>query len=158
MGSTNLKHSSALIVDDLTPCRFLDIKSLQIGDKVSQKVTFTTKLTEGFFVTANDSALIHVSNEFAESVGLEGPIIQGLCVTSRFSRLIGMYLPGEGSVVESLTFKFRKPIYFGSTVDFHVEVIRILAVVRVIKLSLMAEIDGVMYVEGEAQCLLRAIR
>jgi acyl dehydratase len=158
LANINLKHSSALIVDDLTPCRFLDIQSLQIGDKVSQKVIFTTKLTEGFSVTANDSALIHGSNEFAKSVGFEGPIIQGLCVTTRFSRLIGMYLPGEGSLVESLTFKFRKPLYFGSTVNFHVEVIRILNAMRVIKLSLMAEIDGVIYIEGEAQCLLRAIR
>jgi 3-hydroxybutyryl-CoA dehydratase len=146
------------MVDDLTPSRFLDIQSIQIGDKVSQKVAFTTKLIDGFSVTANDNALIHTNNEFALSVGLEAPIIQGLCVTSRFSRLIGMYLPGEGSLVESLTFKFRKPLYLGSTVNFHVEVIRILTVVRVIKLSLIAEIDGVLHVEGGAQCLMRAIR
>jgi acyl dehydratase len=154
----NVKYSSNLIVNDLTPSRFLDTQALQIGDKVSQKVTFTDQLTEGFIVAANDSALIHTSNEFASSLGFEGRIIQGFCVTSRFSRLIGMYLPGEGSLIESLIFKFRKPLYFGSTVNFHVEVIRIFSALQVIRLSLTAEVDEVLCVEGEAQCLLRAIR
>jgi acyl dehydratase len=154
----SVRNSSNIFVDDSTPSRFLHIKDLQIGDTVSQEVIFTNELKAAFQILANDNALVHSNAEFASAKGFQGPIIQGLCITARFSRLIGMYLPGEEALIESLDFKFRKPIYFGRSVNFHVKITRILSVLRVVRLGLVAESDGVLCVEGVAQCVLRPIK
>jgi acyl dehydratase len=150
----SVRESSHVIVVDLTPSRRFSFEDLQVGDTVSQEVTFTNELKEAFKQLSCDSALIHSSTEFASVMGFPEPIIQGLCITSRFSRLIGMYLPGEGSIVESLDFKFRNPIYFGHSVNFHLEIIRTLSALKVIRLRLVAKSDGLICVEGGAQCIL----
>lgn len=144
-----------LVVEDSTPSRLLAISELQVADSVSQAVTFTTELREAFHQLANDNAPVHGDADFARARGYHAPILQGLCVTSRFSRLIGMYLPGESAVVESLTFKFRKPVYEGRLVEYRVEVTRMLRALQVVRLRLTVESDGQLCIEGEAQCLLR---
>ena len=152
----SVRESSHIFVDDLTPSRIISFKDLHVGDTVSQEVTFTNELITAFQLLSLDSALIHSNAEFASAMGFDGPIIQGLCITSRFSRLIGMYLPGEGSIVESLDFKFRNPIYFGHSVNFQLKIIRTLSALKVIKLRLVAESNGLICVEGGAQCILRS--
>lgn len=144
-----------IIVDDSTPSRLLAIADLTVGDSVSQSVTFVEELREAFHTLANDSAPFHVNAEFARARGYDEPILQGLCVTARFSRLIGMYLPGESAVVESLTFKFRKPVYAGRQVEYRVEVDRILRALRVARLKLTVTSEDQLCISGEAQCLLR---
>lgn len=144
-----------VVVDDSTPGRLLTIADLTVGDSASQSVTFTVELREAFHALANDSAPVHVDAEFARAIGYDAPILQGLCVTSRFSRLIGMHLPGEGAVIESLMFKFRKPVYAGRPVEYRVEVVRILRALRVARLKLTVKSDDQLCISGEAQCLLR---
>ncbi len=144
-----------IIVDDSTPSRLLGIADLTVGDSVSQSVTFVQELREAFHTLANDRAPFHVNAEFARARGYDEPILQGLCVTARFSRLIGMYLPGESAVVESLTFKFRKPVYAGRQLEYRVEVVRILRALQVARLKLTVTSEDHLCISGEAQCLLR---
>lgn len=155
MDATRLRH---LVVDDSTPSRLLAFSELHVGDSVSQVITFTTELRKAFHQLARDNAPVHEDADFARARGYDGPILQGLCVTSRFSRLIGMYLPGEGAVVQSFTFKFRKPVYEGRLIEYRVEVMRMLHALQVVRLRLTVESDGQLCIEGEAQCLLRKTR
>lgn len=144
-----------LMVDESTPGRLLTIADLAVGDSVSQTITFTAELREAFHTLVNDSAPIHRDAKFARARGYDHPILQGLCVASRFSRLMGMYLPGENAVVESLTFKFRKPVYEGRPVEYRVEVVRIMRALRVVRLKLTVISDDQLCTSAEAQCLLR---
>ena len=66
-----------------------------------------------------------------------------------------MYMPGEAAIVESLEFKFRRPVYEGLPIDYKVEVVRIMEALRVIRLKLTAACAGQLCVVGEAQCVLR---
>lgn len=143
-----------MVVHESTPSRLLAINDLTVGDSVSQSVTFTLEMREAFHALSNDSAPLHGNAEFARARGYKDPILQGLCVTSRFSRLIGMYLPGEGAVIESLAFKFRKPIYAGRLVEYRVEVVRMMQALRVTRLKLTVKSDDQLCISGEAQCLL----
>lgn len=142
-------------VDDSTPSRLMDITDLIVGESVSQSITFTAELREAFHALVKDSAPIHRNAEFARARGYEAPILQGLCVASRFSRLMGMYLPGENAVVESLTFKFRKPVYEGHPVEYRVEVVRVMRALGVVRLNLTVKSDDQLCISGDAQCLLR---
>lgn len=148
-------HPQQLVVDDHTPGRLLSIADLAAGDEVVQSVTFDTALRQAFGLLARDGAPVHADPEFARARGFEAPIVQGLCVTSRFSRLIGMYLPGESAVLESLAFKFRKPVLHDATVHYSVTVSRIQAALQIVRLELSASVEGQPCVQGQAQCLLR---
>lgn len=150
-----MREPSHLAADDETPSRLLSVADLCLGDSVSQTVSFTVAMRAAFAVLANDGARIHADGVYANARGYDGPILQGLCVTSRFSRLIGMYLPGESAVVESLAFKFRRPVYDGLPLDYRVEVVRIMAALRVARLKLTVHSKGQVCVDGEAQCVLR---
>lgn len=144
-----------LVVDDGTPGRLLSIGDLVVGDRVRQTVAFGPELQQAFSLLARDDAPVHGDGTFARSRGYDAPIVQGLSVTSRFSRLIGMYLPGHAAVVESLSFKFRRPVYQGATVDLEVEVERLQPVLHIARLQLRASVGMQPCVVGQAQCLLR---
>ncbi len=78
-----------------------------------------------------------------------------MCVSTRFSRLIGMYLPGEHAILESISLKFRHPTHQDQPLVFRAEVVRLLTPMRVVRLDVSARCGEVVHVVGEAQCLLR---
>ena len=144
-----------LVVDDATPGRTLRIDDILVGDTVEQRYVFDPEARAAFSCVANDRAPVHNDERFAHVHGFQGPIIQGLCVTTRFSRLIGMYLPGEYAILERVGFKFRHPTYERQALLFRVEVTRILRPMRVAVLALSLRSDAAVHISGEAQCLVR---
>jgi 3-hydroxybutyryl-CoA dehydratase len=144
-----------LTVDDSAPVRRLTVDEIVVGDAVVQDFVFDRAVREAFARVANDRAPLHEDERFAHAHGYRGPILQGLCVSSRFSRLIGMYLPGEAAILERIDLKFRHPIYEGIPVRFRAEVLRILRPMKVIRLAVTAACEGIVHVSGEAQCLMR---
>jgi 3-hydroxybutyryl-CoA dehydratase len=145
----------ALAVDDHTPSRLLTIQDLITGDSVEQRFSFRAKERSAFAIVANDRAPLHEDSRFAHARGFSGSIIQGLCVSSRFSRLIGMYLPGEHAILESISLKYRLPTYEGQALVFRVVVTRLLPPMKVVRLALSAFSSEGIHVSGEAQCLIR---
>jgi len=144
-----------VLVTDETAGRALTIDDIVVGDAVEQQFAFDRPARDAFAIVANDRAPVHDDERFAHSKGFGGPIIQGFCVASRFSRLIGMYLPGEHAILQGVNITFRQPTYEGQAVRFRVCVTRVLRPMRVIKLSLLTTSDSGDHLEGEAQCLIR---
>jgi len=144
-----------LDVTDQTPSRALTIADIAVGDAVTQTVVFDASKREAFSAFANDRAPVHDDPRFARAAGFSGPIIQGLAVASRFSRLIGMYLPGEHAILERVEFKYKRPVYADVPLLYKAVVERVFRPMRVIKLDLSVSIDGEERVTGKAQCLLR---
>lgn len=144
-----------LSVDDAAPGRALLATEIMVGDAVEQHFAFDAAARAAFAVVANDRAPVHGDDRFAAARGFDGQIIQGMCVSSRFSRLIGMYLPGEHAILESIGLKFRRPTFENQPLVFRAEVTRVLVPMKVVRLSLSARSPDGVHVEGEAQCLLR---
>jgi 3-hydroxybutyryl-CoA dehydratase len=133
----------------------LRVADLVAGDAVEQHFAFDAAARAAFAMVANDRAPVHEDERFAHAHGFRGTVIQGMCVSSRFSRLIGMYLPGEHAILETLTLKFRHPTYEGQPLVFRAEVARTLPPLKVVKLALSASSEGIAHITGEAQCLIR---
>lgn len=146
---------SKLIVDETTPGRLLTIADLTIGDCVEQSFVFTARHRDAFAKVANDRAPVHEDDRFAHAHGFQGTIIQGLCVSTRFSRLIGMYLPGEHAILETISLKYRLPTYEGMLLHYSAEISRLLPSLRVARLALSVRSSAGTHVLGEAQCLVR---
>jgi 3-hydroxybutyryl-CoA dehydratase len=143
------------IVDDDTPSRIMTIGDLVVGDAVEQIFAFDAKHRLAFTQVANDRAPVHEDERFAHARGFGGTIIQGLCVATRFSRLIGMYLPGEHAILESISLKYIHPTYEGQSLLFRAEVTRLLLPMKVVRLAVSAMSNAVIQAAGEAQCLIR---
>ena len=153
--ATAAREPTLLAVDDRTPGRALLIGDIIAGDAVEQHFSFDAATRAAFSKVADDRAPLHGDDRFAAARGFEGQIIQGLCVSTRFSRLIGMYLPGEHAILEQIALKFRKPTFEGQPLVFRVEVIRLMRSMKVVRLALTATSDAGVHVKGEAQCLIR---
>ena len=144
-----------LTVDDRTPSRALTVRDLVVGDAVEQMFAFDAAARRAFAEVANDRAPVHEDERFAHAHGFAGTVIQGMCVSTRFSRLIGMYLPGEHAILEQIELKFRHPSYEGQPLVFRASVERILAPMRVVRLALSAMAGDIIQISGRAQCLIR---
>lgn len=149
------REPTLILVDDGTPERALRIDEVTVGDSVEQPFTFEGHTRAAFQKLANDRAPLHDDERFARSQGFQGIVIQGLCVSTRFSRLLGMYLPGRHAILERIDLKFRRPTHEGEPLVFRVEVTRVLRPMRVVRLDLSARSGAGLHVTGEAQCLVR---
>ncbi|CCQ75512.1 MaoC/PaaZ C-terminal domain-containing protein [Magnetospira sp. QH-2] len=140
------------LVEESTPARTLTMEEISAGMAVTQRFVFTEQAMIDYARFANDLAPIHWDPLFAREYGYEAPIIQGLAVVSRFSRLIGMYLPGSKAVIQSTDFKFRRPTMVGDELTYKVKVAKIVPMVRLVKVRLEASKGEDLHVEGWCQC------
>jgi acyl dehydratase len=141
-----------LEVTDETMPRALMVDQISVGDRVVQKVMFDAEKHQAFACLARDSAPVHGDVDFARRSGFDGPIIQGLAVVSRFSRLMGMYLPGEHAVLQRTEFKFHRPVYANTELLYSCEVKRIVRPLRAVLLDVAVTANGIDCVTGQCQC------
>jgi 3-hydroxybutyryl-CoA dehydratase len=139
-----------MIVTDGTPARALPVDA---GAAVTQEVTFTNADLETFAALSGDRASLHFDDSFATARGYEGRIVHGLLIGARFSRLMGMFLPGENSIIQSLSLQYRRPVLVGMPITVSVEVDRFVESVGAVMLKLSATANGLVIVEGKAQCV-----
>ena len=87
---------------------------------IGQIAQFSRTVTETDFILfaglSGDYNPIHMDKEYATNTFFRERISHGLLTASFFSRLLGMHLPGPGSVYVSQTLLFTKPVYIGDTI------------------------------------------
>ena len=126
-----------------------------IGQSVAQRYHFTDEAMQHFAGIANDRAPLHWELATARNMGFDAPIVQGLAVVSRFSRLIGMYLPGARAVLQSSDFKYRRPTFVGQEIEYIATITKVAKVLRCVKMRLLVQSDDGFHVDGWCQCLVR---
>ncbi|MDN9009515.1 MaoC family dehydratase [Brevibacillus laterosporus] len=88
--------------------------------KIGQSASFSRTMTETDFVMfaglSGDYNPIHVDKEYAGDTRFGQRISHGLLTASLLSRLLGMHLPGKGSVYKDQTLQFKAPVFIGDTI------------------------------------------
>ena len=148
-------HSRMLLDLDAEPtetrCTFEDICE---NDKCVRTVVFDQARFDAFIELTDDRALVHVDEVHAKEMGYPKIIAHGLLVASSYSRMLGMFLPGPNSVIQSIRLDILQPVFLGDIVRFEVVVVRKVASVKAVKLSLAAfNQHDVTVGRGAAQCL-----
>jgi acyl dehydratase len=124
---------------------------LKVGDKATVVKIFTDEDVLDFSNLSLDKNPIHLDQSFAEKSIFGKKIVHGMLVASLFSGLLGMKLPGKGSIYLSQSLSFTAPIYIGEKVTATVEVINIRPDKPIVTLrTFCMNSKGLLVVEGEA--------
>ena len=126
-------------------------KILKVGDRVSLSKAFTEDEVFRFAEISTDMNPLHLDKDFGRESIFGERIVHGMLVASLFSGLIGMELPGEGSIYLGQSLTFTAPVAIGEEVTASVEIIRIRDDKPIITLrTVCVNSGGTVVIEGEA--------
>lgn len=130
---------------------------IKIGDTASMTKTFTRKDVHTFAEISGDKNPIHLDEEFAASTRFKKPLVHGILTSGMISALLGMKLPGPGSIYIQQTLHFRAPVYIGETITATVTVSKVRDNKPIITLETVCKNqDGTTVIDGEAVLLAPA--
>jgi acyl dehydratase len=83
----------------------------KIGDKVEETFSYNQEQINQFIALTGDANPIHFDNEFASQTIFKKPIIHGFLSGSIFSKILGMVMPGYGTIYLTQNMNFKKAMY-----------------------------------------------
>jgi enoyl-CoA hydratase len=126
-------------------------KKMKVGDKASLSKVFTEEDVIKFSEISTDTNPIHLDESYASSTVFGKRIVHGMLVASMFSGLIGVELPGEGSIYLGQSLSFKAPVSIGDQVTASVEIVRIREDKPIVTLrTICINNEGQVLIEGEA--------
>ena len=99
-----------------------NFKTIQVGDSASIERVVCLKDIETFSNLTGDKNPLHVDQSFAEKSKFGSRVAHGMLASSFISTLIGMTLPGEGSIITNISLDFRKPVFIDDSLRTTIEV------------------------------------
>lgn len=99
------------------------ISEISVGDKSSYSRTVTEADVVLFGGVSGDLNPAHFNEEYSKETMFKGRIAHGMLSASYISTVLGMKLPGPGTIYLSQELKFTAPVKFGDTITATVEVI-----------------------------------
>ncbi len=98
---------------------------LKTGMEADFEVTVTEQMHESFMQLSGDENPMHTDAEYAKSRGYDGKLVYGMLTASFYSRLVGMYLPGEYCIFHQADASFNAAVYVGDTLYVHGEIVEL---------------------------------
>lgn len=125
----------------------------QVGDKASFTKTITETDVYLFAGVTGDLNPAHVNESWAKNTKFGGRIAHGMLSGGLISAVLGMQLPGPGTIYMGQTLKFTAPVHIGDTVTAEAEVVEIIDGKRLRLRTTATTQDGTLVVDGEALVL-----
>ncbi|WP_304942653.1 MaoC family dehydratase [Vallitalea guaymasensis] len=111
------------------------ISNLNIGDTASFQKTITESDVYLYAGITGDQNPAHINQVEAEKSMFKGRIAHGMLTAGLISAVLGMQLPGPGTIYLGQELKFTAPVRFGDTIKAQVEVIEKKEEKNIIKLK-----------------------
>ncbi|MBU3178294.1 MaoC family dehydratase [Clostridium estertheticum] len=129
----------------------LTMKELNIGDKDSFEKTISESDVYLYAGITGDLNPAHINQREAETTVFKGRIAHGMLTAGFVSAVLGMKLPGPGTIYLGQELRFTAPVRFGDTIKAEVEVIEKFDVKNIMKLStICTNQDGIVVLKGVA--------
>lgn len=107
--------------------------------EVGETASFTKTITETdvilFAGSTGDMNPFHINEEYAKQARFGKRIAHGMLVTGLISAVMGMKLPGPGTIYLRQELDFRQPVYIGDTITAVAEVLHVREDKRIVTLS-----------------------
>ena len=126
-------------------------RPLHIGKIASIDHEFTDRDVRAFADVSRDTNPIHLDDAAAAASLFGRRVVHGMLVASLFSGLLGVELPGDGTIYLGQTLSFKAPVFIGDRIRASVEVTELREEKSIAKLRTYAtNQDGVTVIDGEA--------
>ncbi|NWG52397.1 MAG: MaoC family dehydratase [Hydrogenophilaceae bacterium] len=128
----------------------LCFEDLSLGMAAESEAVVTEAVVQAFAEVSGDANPVHLDAAYAATTPFKERIAHGMLSAAYISALIGMKLPGPGSIYVSQTMAFRRPVKLGARVRTRVEIAALDAEKARATLACVCSVDGKSVVEGEA--------
>jgi len=122
----------------------------KVGEKASASRTVTEADVVLFGGVTGDLNPAHFDEAWARTTRVGGRLAHGMLTAGYVSAVLGMRLPGPGTIYLSQTLRFTSPVRIGDTITATVEVAEIIEDKRLRLITTATNQDGKRVLEGEA--------
>lgn len=98
------------------------MKELSVGQTVTREYTITESEVRAFADASGDHNPLHLDEEYVQGTRFGRRIAHGMLLGSYISALIGMELPGEGTIYMKQELNFLRPVYYGDVIRVEIRV------------------------------------
>ncbi len=129
----------------------LTIAEISLGDMASFQKTITETDVYLYAGITGDNNPAHINELVAADSRFKGRIAHGMLVSGLISAVLGVQLPGPGTIYLGQELKFTAPVKFGDTIKAEAEVVEKRAEKNILKLkTTCTNQDGTVVIEGMA--------
>jgi 3-hydroxybutyryl-CoA dehydratase len=132
------------------------IDELKPGMSESFARTVTEADIQKFGEVSGDMNPAHFDEEWAKTTMFKGRIAHGVLSSSYISTVLGMKMPGPGTIFMSLTTRFKAPVRIGDTVTATCTVREVVADKRRVVFDCVCKVGDLTVVDGEAMVMAPA--
>jgi 3-hydroxybutyryl-CoA dehydratase len=127
------------------------VTELTIGQKASFQKTISESDVYLYAGITGDINPAHIDEETSKNSIFKGRIAHGMLTAGLISAVLGVHLPGPGTIYMSQELKFTAPVRFGDTIKAQVEVLEINAQKNRVTLATTCHNqEGVKVLDGKA--------
>jgi 3-oxoacyl-[acyl-carrier protein] reductase len=139
--------------------RFLEFDAIQPGDRVMLTHRITEADVDAFASLSGDYNPLHMEAEYASRTHLRRRVVHGMLVASFVSTLIGMQLPGAGSLWMQQSYRWRHPVFIGDTIEVALKVVHKSSGTRTLTIEITAmNQNGIPVMDGEGTVSVPEVR
>ena len=131
-------------IDEIKPGMFLSFEKVLSGQEV-----------QAFAELTGDVSPLHISQAYGEITSYGKNVVHGMLIGELFSRVIGVLLPGEKALLNSMEMRFLKPVLVGSAVTISAKVISVSRAAQMTTLNLLALVEGEICASAKASVTVR---
>ena len=129
---------------------------IEIGMQKNFKIFISEDYLDDFAKLSGDNNPLHMNEEYASSTSFKKRVCSGMFLSSFFSRLVGMYLPGKHALHISQSLNFVNPCFIGEMITVEGKVIDKSPATKIIKLeTTITNESGKRIIDGKAQVIVR---
>jgi len=134
----------------------LKFDDIQIGEKTSFEKKITHEMLETFAKLSGDFNPLHMDEMYAKKTKFGKRVCHGMLLSSLFSQLVGMFLPGKNSLYFSQSLNFQSPCFIDDEVIVQGEVIEKSISLQMITIKTqITNQNGLCVIDGLGKIIIR---
>lgn len=127
------------------------IEQIRVGDAAEFAKTVTETDVYLYAGITGDLNPAHLNEAYAKGTFFKTRIAHGMLTAGFISSILGMQLPGPGTIYMRQSLSFLAPVRFGDTITARAEVVEVIAEKNRVRLkTTCTNQDGIVVLDGEA--------
>ena len=127
------------------------IEQIKVGDTAAFSKTVSESDVYLYAGITGDLNPAHINETYAKDTFFKTRIAHGMLTAGFISRILGMQLPGPGTIYMRQSLNFLAPVRFGETITALVEVMEVIAGKNRVRLkTTCTNQEGTVVLDGEA--------